>query len=132
MVLQLTCTKCRSKKYETICLKNEVNDLNKLQDDLYRKGYIAGYRDGIRAADSGKAATIIEKGIVDFPVEVMGLSTRACNCLSRAGCANIADVVVLSDQAIAAMRNMGAKTASEIAHWLDDNGICYSAWSKYL
>lgn len=109
-----------------------MNDLNKLQDDLYRKGYIVGYRDGIKAAESGKTESTIEKGIVDYPIEVMGLSKRACNCLSRTGCENIADVVVLNDQAIATMRNMGAKTASEIAHWLDDNGICYSAWSKYL
>lgn len=44
----------------------------------------------------------------------------------------IADVVALSEHSIATMRNLGVKTASEIAHWLQDHEICYSAWRKYL
>ena len=44
----------------------------------------------------------------------------------------ISDVAKLSEQKIATMRNLGTKTASEIARWLDEQGISYSAWCRYL
>lgn len=101
-------------------------------DSQYYKGYIAGYRDGIKAAISGKIQNPEEMTVLDLPIKASGLSARACNCLERAGCTYIADVVNLSDRTIATMRNIGVKTAGEIASWLDDHGICYSAWSAYL
>lgn len=106
--------------------------MEKEQDQLYYKGYIAGYRDGIRDAYSGQVTKKHEDDIINLPVKAMAISTRSYNCLVRAGCTYIADVVMLSDQTISTMRNMGTKSASEIAHWLDAQGISYSAWRKYL
>lgn len=100
--------------------------------DLYHQGYVAGYRDGIRDGASGKSLDEIEQEFTNFPIEMMAVSVRARNCLSRTGCKYIIDVAKLSEHAIETMRNLGPVTAAEIAHWLDDNGICYSAWSKYL
>lgn len=102
------------------------------QDELYYKGYVAGYRDGITDAASGRNATAEEIDILNLPIKAMALSARAGNCLRLAGCTYIADVAALSEYAITTMRRLGTKTASEIAHWLDAQGICYSAWSKYL
>ena len=102
------------------------------QNDPYYRGYIAGYRDGIKDGSCGKSASTVESDIVNLPIQAMALSTRAKNCLSQAGCKYIEDVASLNARTIAQIRNLGAKTASEIAHWLDSHGICYSAWSEYL
>lgn len=101
-------------------------------DNQYYKGYIAGYREGIKAAASGKIPNPEDITVFDLPIKASGLSARACNSLHKAGCTYISDVVKLSEHTIATMRNIGTKTAAEIAHWLDDHGICYSAWSRYL
>ncbi|MBQ6840464.1 MAG: hypothetical protein IJO45_07195 [Oscillospiraceae bacterium] len=106
--------------------------MNELQDGLYYKGYIAGYRDGIEDALNGRNRIADKNNILNLPIKAMSLSMRASNCLRLAGCIYIADVAALNEQAIATMRRLGVKTASEIAHWLDEHGICYSAWSKYL
>ena len=102
------------------------------QDYLYYKGYVAGYRDCLAEAASGNVEKSAEIDIVSLPVKAMALPTRAYNCLIRAGCIHIADVVALSEYTIATMRHLGTKSASEIAHWLDAHGLCYSAWNKYL
>lgn len=106
--------------------------MDQTKDILYYKGYTAGYRKGVRDTLSGKITTVPKKDIASLPLEVMNLSTRANNSLSRAGCFCIADVAALNEQTIAAMRNMGAKTAAEIARWLDRHQIHYTAWEKYL
>ena len=102
------------------------------QNSMYRKGYLAGYRDGVASAIRNQSATMVDSDFTSFPISTMALSTRACNCLTRAGCTHIADVVALSEDTISRMRNLGTKTAAEIALWMEANGICYSAWSKYL
>ena len=101
-------------------------------NDLYYKGFVAGYREGIKAAVSVKIPNTEDVSILDIPIKGSGLSARACNGLNKAGCTYIRDVVKLSEHTIATMRNIGTKTAAEIAHWLDDHGICYSAWCEYL
>ena len=100
-------------------------------DDLYYKGYIAGYYDGIAAAKQG-IITENTKDVSYLPIQAMAISSRAKNCLMHSGCIYIKDVSSLSEHAIASMRGLGTKTASEIACWLDDHGIRYSAWHKYL
>lgn len=104
----------------------------KQQDDMYYKGYIAGYRDGIRDAAYGKTMNETEQDIMNLPVRSMNISMRAYNCLIRVGCSYVADIAVLSGQKIAVARGLGPKTASEIARWLDDHGICYTERSVYL
>ena len=106
--------------------------MDKFQNDVYRKGYITGYRDGLRDAAAGKTLEVAVSNIGNLPIQAMGLSTRARNCLSNAGCVYVADVAKLSNKVIAVMRNMGPKTASEIAHWLDKHGMCLTAWADYL
>ena len=103
-----------------------------VQKDIYYKGYIAGYKDGIQDGIRGKSITEIDNDICKLPIKAMNLSTRAYNCLIRAGCVYISDVVSISDRTIETIRNLGTKTASEIASCLHGHGITYSAWSKYL
>lgn len=100
--------------------------------DLYYKGYIAGYRDGLKAAHSGQSAELHDESVTGLPILAMALSSRARNCLTQAGCRYVSDVAMLSERQIATMRNLGTITAAEIANWLDTHGICYSAWNQYL
>ena len=109
-----------------------MTDMEKLQQDAYYKGYMAGYRDGIREAADGKPGTAMPGDILDHPVEELGLSTRAYHCLTRAGCAKLSDIAALDAYTVASMRTMGAKTASEIARCLVAHGIPSGVWLAYL
>ena len=101
-------------------------------EPLYMRGYLAGYWDGVRDSVSGTVMQWHENDIGQLPVQAMGLSSRACNCLIYSGCVYIKDAVALSDDTIMRMRNMGPKTAAEIAGWMIEHGIFSSAWSGYL
>ena len=106
--------------------------MNTKRDENYYKGYLAGYKDGINNAIQGKYPQDTENKFYKLPIAVMQLSTRAYNCLSSVGCVYVGDVSSLKEETISRIRNLGTKTASEIAHWLDEHNICFSAWNKYL
>lgn len=61
------------------------------------------------------------------PLDVLGLSNRAHNCLRRAGFRSIADVASLTDEQLLSVRNLGAKTLAEVreklAAYLDDHPL---------
>lgn len=103
-----------------------------VQELMFRKGYAAGYRDGVKQAMEGQAKQIQGCEISDMPIEVAELSARARHCLIQAGCADVADVARLSKHKISTMRGLGKKTASEVARWLARNGIYYTAWFEYV
>ena len=98
----------------------------------YKNGYIAGYWDGVKDACCGKAMQWQSKDMMNLPVKAMGISSRAINCLINSGCNRIGDVMQLSRSQIMCMRNLGPKTASEIARWVTEQGILSSAWSEYI
>lgn len=101
------------------------------ESEIY-KAYITGYRDGVADAYSGKTQPHTTNDPSKIPVAVMGLSARARNCLMQAGCNSLADVLALEDDAVRRMRNLGSKTASEIAHWLADHYYFSRVWVHYL
>lgn len=100
----------------------------------YRRGYAAGYQDGVDYQKNRQYRNDMRRDIdiMMLPVDAMELSSRGRNCLVRAGCACVSDVVMLTEQALAAMRNLGPKTGGEIADWLKKHGVINKAWSKYL
>ena len=106
--------------------------MEKSKDSAYFKAYIAGYRDGIADAYSGKIKNPASNDPKDIPVTIMGLSTRACNCLLRAGCNTVADVLSLEEDSVRRMRNLGPVTAAEIAQWLVDHYYFSGVWVQYL
>jgi len=99
---------------------------------LYMQGDIAGYSDGVRDANSGKPVDWMTSDLARLPIKAMALSSRATNCLMNYGCTRVEDVIQLSRDRIVRMRNLGPKTASEIAQWLIENGIVCTAWSEYI
>ena len=106
--------------------------MEKYKESQCFKAYIAGYRDGVADAYSGKAKTGISNDPAKIPVPVMGLQTRVCNCLLMAGCQTVADILALDDDAVRRMWNLGPKTASEIAHWLAEHYYFSPVWVQYL
>ena len=102
------------------------------KDEQYRRGYAAGYADGVRDVQQSKVKTVKDSTVAGYPVKGMEISQRAINCLSAAGCVTVLDVAELSEYQIATMRNLGKITAHEIACWFLENGITNSAWSNYL
>jgi len=107
-------------------------EANMSKESLYWQGYMAGYRDGVQDAQSGKITDWKELDIAKVPVNAMAISQRARNCLIYSGCTQVGDVIALTTDRILRMRNLGPKTAAEIAQWLIENGIFYSAWSEHI
>lgn len=103
------------------------------EKEAYRKGYLQGYRAGYQDAKEGKSGIVLESdAVAELPIGVMGLSTRAYNCLHRFGCRFASDVASLSQMQILQMRNLGKITAGEIAGVLEDLGIHGTHWETYL
>ena len=106
--------------------------MNTTAKDAYYKGYVAGYRDGLRNAAKGKTIDTDRELAEDLPIQIAKLSTRAKNCLLLAGCVTLGDAAALPAERIARLRSTGPKTAGEIARCLDELGIRYSDWNAYL
>ncbi len=98
----------------------------------YRKGYAQGYKDGAYDTEIGVVPNGGHEDLYEQPVETMGLSSRALNCLKAYKCERIGDVVRVPDETIRRMRNLGTKTADEIARALQSCGIMRTAWDAFL
>ena len=98
----------------------------------YKQGYADGYQAGIEDMRKGRCVETFENEGTRLPIETMGISARARNCLRKAGCIYISDVLSLDRITIARLRNMGSKSAQEIAQWLESQDMPYSAWDVYL
>ncbi len=95
----------------------------------FQRGYAAGYRDGF--ADGTERRYGVVPDILDRTIHSLGLSTRARNCLLRAGCKCLRDVVNMSEAEIAGMKSLGIKTAEEIAETVTGQGIQHTVWDFY-
>lgn len=97
----------------------------------YEQGFRHGYLKAIEDFLNGELCTSISQDITQLPLEAVTLSPRAKNCLLRAGCQCLGDVCSLSAHQIATMRNLGVKTAAEIAEVLAEYGLRLTHWAKY-
>ena len=98
----------------------------------YKQGYTAGYQAGVEATMQGRQVVNVAEEIATLPVELMEVSTRAKNCLRKAGCNNIGNVIALEMNAVIRMRNLGKTTGKEIATWLDAHGMPYTVWNQFI
>lgn len=106
--------------------------MEQIHEDRYEQGYLAGYRDGIRNVLNNRRTDTEENSIANLPIEVMTISTRARNCLARAGCISVADAAALDERTIIRTNQMGPKTTSEIAKWMICHGYAYTAWALFM
>lgn len=92
------------------------------------KAYREGYHDGVKDASCGIVTVSAPESLRNLPITYLGLSSRAQNCLHRSGYSRIGDVVDMHTEEILRIRNLGTKTAEEIAGTLQQYGFLYSAW----
>ena len=98
----------------------------------YSRGYQAGYQQALADYDLIPKDSQIPVEIQTLPLDHLGLSKRAVNCLHAAGCHCMDDVCKLDAARILRMRNLGTKTAAEIAAVIIEYGIHHTAWSQFV
>lgn len=69
---------------------------------------------------------------MNLTIENLNLSTWAYQCLRKLGCHKIGDVAQKEADDIWRTRNMGKKTADEIAQALRNHGIYNTDWDQFI
>ncbi len=108
----------------------EAKNANRKQG--FQEGYKAGYKDGLEDGRTGKTPPDADLEVLNLPLECLELSVRAHNCLIAARCERIGDVARLPEETISRMRNLGKKSAKEVACALAGKGIWNTDWDKYV
>ena len=97
--------------------------------------YMRGYSDAMEDAETGKDSHMkkVVAGLLELPIDEFDLSVRAFNCLKRSGVNKVGDLLTYdTEDSIMRIRNLGRRSAGEIALKLNQQGICNSAWAKFL
>lgn len=96
--------------------------LSRERAKAYREGFMDAY---FRGGGHGPG------NVPDMPVEMLGLSAYGLNCLMRAGIRTVGETAEISEEDLRRMRNLGPKTAAEIAAALRKQGVIYTIWDKF-
>ncbi len=67
--------------------------------------------------------TALAHGMENFPIEELELGVRSYNCLKRVGIETIGDLVMKSEQELAAIPNFGKKSIEEVRETLAQHGL---------
>src|SRR2546423_11558353 len=62
-------------------------------------------------------------GMENFPIEELELGVRSYNCLKRVGIETIGDLVVKTENELAAIPNFGKKSIEEVKETLATHGL---------
>ena len=65
----------------------------------------------------------LANGMENFPIEELELGVRSYNCLKRVGIETIGDLVVKSENELAAIPNFGKKSIDEVIETLQARGL---------
>jgi DNA-directed RNA polymerase subunit alpha len=86
---------------------------------------IEGFGEAAAAADGGPAAVepSLAHGMENFPIEELELGVRSYNCLKRVGIETIGDLVMKSENELAAIPNFGKKSIEEVKETLATHGL---------
>jgi DNA-directed RNA polymerase subunit alpha len=81
-------------------------------------------RDGEAVADGGVSVEpSLAHGMENFPIEELELGVRSYNCLKRVGIETIGDLVMKSENELAAIPNFGKKSIEEVKETLATHGL---------
>src|ERR671924_556622 len=78
---------------------------------------------GEAAAAEAAAEPSLAHGMENFPIEELELGVRSYNCLKRVGIETIGDLVVKSENELAAIPNFGKKSIEEVKETLATHGL---------
>lgn len=102
----------------------------------YQRGYQNGFVEGVESQRNESCdESEIERYLNDeknIPLEELGLSIRSFNCLKRAGCNTLGDVLSITPEQAMKVRNLGRMSAREVAHALIKMNIMESSWNVFL
>jgi len=73
--------------------------------------------------DSATPETALAHGMENFPIEELELGVRSYNCLKRVGIETIGDLVMKTEQELAAIPNFGKKSIEEVRETLQQHGL---------
>jgi DNA-directed RNA polymerase subunit alpha len=85
--------------------------------------------DEFRATDGGVVGdgvgpeAALANGMENFPIEELELGVRSYNCLKRVGIETIGDLVVKTENELAAIPNFGKKSIEEVKETLAQHGL---------
>ena len=85
---------------------------------------IEGFGEAAAATDGGgPAEPSLAHGMENFPIEELELGVRSYNCLKRVGIETIGDLVMKSENELAAIPNFGKKSIEEVKETLATHGL---------
>src|SRR5712692_4475786 len=73
--------------------------------------------------DGAQAEMPLAHGMENFPIEELELGVRSYNCLKRVGIETIGDLVVKTENELAAIPNFGKKSVEEVKETLSAHGL---------
>src|SRR4051794_4627925 len=71
----------------------------------------------------GAADVPLANGMENFPIEELELGVRSYNCLKRVGIETIGDLVIKTENELAAIPNFGKKSIEEVKETLQQHGL---------
>jgi DNA-directed RNA polymerase subunit alpha len=85
---------------------------------------IEGFGEAAATTDGGGGAEpALAHGMENFPIEELELGVRSYNCLKRVGIETIGDLVVKTENELAAIPNFGKKSIEEVKETLAAHGL---------
>src|SRR2546422_5863191 len=85
---------------------------------------IEGFGEAAAAAGDGAQPEMpLAHGMENFPIEELELGVRSYNCLKRVGIETIGDLVVKTENELAAIPNFGKKSIEEVKETLATHGL---------
>src|SRR4051795_2183153 len=75
------------------------------------------------AGDGAQPEMPLAHGMENFPIEELELGVRSYNCLKRVGIETIGDLVVKTENELAAIPNFGKKSVEEVKETLQAHGL---------
>jgi DNA-directed RNA polymerase subunit alpha len=85
---------------------------------------IEGFGEAAAVADGGAPVEpSLAHGMENFPIEELELGVRSYNCLKRVGIETIGDLVMKSENELAAIPNFGKKSIEEVKETLATHGL---------
>ena len=85
---------------------------------------IEGFGEAAAATDGGAGLEpALAHGMENFPIEELELGVRSYNCLKRVGIETIGDLVMKTENELAAIPNFGKKSIEEVKETLGTHGL---------
>ena len=101
-----------------------VRDPDQAARDLHRPRPHRGLRRGCGCRATVRQPEMpLAHGMENFPIEELELGVRSYNCLKRVGIETIGDLVVKTENELAAIPNFGKKSVEEVKETLAAHGL---------